>query len=372
MARILYKIENKINGKIYIGQTKVKRYKERMAAHCRKNGIDSLINRAIKKYGKESFVFDILVIVEDHMINETEIKAIKVFNSLAPHGYNLNGGGQGCLEPSPETREKFKKAKIGKKQTKEHVEARRKGMIGHIVSEETKRKIAESNKRKDYSGRATPESKLKQSITLKRKYASGEMKKKKKRSKGSNNKTGYLGVWLDKKRNKFIAEIICNGKKYYIGQFDTAEQAAYRYNEKAKELHKELAFLNDIPGNIEEIARLSMIKHPRPRPSTETIEKRRKMLLGQKRTPEQKTKYSEAFKGRIISEQQRKDISNTLKGNIPWNKGKKMSNEYCEIMKKAKQKYHKNKGDINEKTAIYNNGIMPSRFTLPRLFSNSH
>ncbi len=49
---------------------------------------------------------------------------------------------------SPETRKKIKEKLIGKRQSKKLIEKRRKGMIGHIVSLETKRKIGKANKGK--------------------------------------------------------------------------------------------------------------------------------------------------------------------------------------------------------------------------------
>lgn len=61
-----------------------------------------------------------------------------------------------------------------------------------------------------------------------------------------NNTTGYKGVYFDKSRNKFAAEITCSRKKYYIGRFQTAEEAAKAYNQKAIELFGEYAFLNPV------------------------------------------------------------------------------------------------------------------------------
>lgn len=51
-----------------------------------------------------------------------------------------------------------------------------------------------------------------------------------------NNKTGVKGVF--KVKGKFIAEICHEGKSYYIGCFDSIEDASTAYNEKAKKLHK--------------------------------------------------------------------------------------------------------------------------------------
>lgn len=61
-----------------------------------------------------------------------------------------------------------------------------------------------------------------------------------------NNSSGYKGVYFDKVRKRFQAEIMCGRKKYYLGRFDTAVEAAKAYNQKARELFGEYAFLNDV------------------------------------------------------------------------------------------------------------------------------
>lgn len=57
MLKSIYKITNTINQKVYIGQSihPIQRFSE----HCY-NDTDSLIHRAIKKYGKENFQFEII------------------------------------------------------------------------------------------------------------------------------------------------------------------------------------------------------------------------------------------------------------------------------------------------------------------------
>lgn len=86
-----YRITNKINGKKYIGITT--NFDNRVKQHCNQN-TNSLIHKAIQKYGKENFVFEILqegLSVEE--AEELEIETIKNENTLAPHGYNLAKGG---------------------------------------------------------------------------------------------------------------------------------------------------------------------------------------------------------------------------------------------------------------------------------------
>lgn len=42
---------------------------------------------------------------------------------------------------------------------------------------------------------------------------------------GSNNTSGALGVWFEKRRNAWVAEIKVDRRKIHIGQFDAFEDA---------------------------------------------------------------------------------------------------------------------------------------------------
>lgn len=89
--KAIYKIENLINHKIYIGQSihPEKRFQE----HCQKNTVyTSLINKAIQKYGINNFSFTILGWFEDY--NEKEKEYIQKFRSYTPYGYNIAKGGE--------------------------------------------------------------------------------------------------------------------------------------------------------------------------------------------------------------------------------------------------------------------------------------
>ena len=86
----LYKITNLINQKVYIGITND--YKRRWANHGLEN---SAISKAIRKYGKENFKFEVLfknVSIEE--IDELEKEQIKLHNCLVPNGYNVEKGGR--------------------------------------------------------------------------------------------------------------------------------------------------------------------------------------------------------------------------------------------------------------------------------------
>ena len=89
MKKAIYKITNKINNKIYIGQSS--QPKERFLQHCRNyKESRSLINKAIQKWGVENFDFEIIGWFEDY--NEKEKYYISYYGSISPNGYNLTTG----------------------------------------------------------------------------------------------------------------------------------------------------------------------------------------------------------------------------------------------------------------------------------------
>jgi group I intron endonuclease len=90
---IIYKIKNKLDGKLYIGQT-AKTLEERWKEHRNMSSNCRYLKAAIKLYGKENFEVSIIA----HCISETEMNYreayyIKLFKTLAPNGYNLTKGG---------------------------------------------------------------------------------------------------------------------------------------------------------------------------------------------------------------------------------------------------------------------------------------
>lgn len=86
MTTGIYKIENLINGKIYIGQSI--HIEKRWIEHCKQSS-HSLIGEAIKKYGKENFSFQIIEECSVDQLDEMEEKYIINYNSLVPNGYNI-------------------------------------------------------------------------------------------------------------------------------------------------------------------------------------------------------------------------------------------------------------------------------------------
>lgn len=87
----IYCFENKINGKLYIGQSQ--NIKERIRHHIKSK--DQLyIHKALRKYGIENFNFYILEFCDIDKLSELEMYYIQKYNAFE-NGYNLTKGGEG-------------------------------------------------------------------------------------------------------------------------------------------------------------------------------------------------------------------------------------------------------------------------------------
>lgn len=74
------------------------------------------LNSAIRKYGKNQFIVELLENCELSKMNELEIYYINFFNTLAPNGYNLSVGGKKCV--NLDTIEDHEKIKLNHKSNK--------------------------------------------------------------------------------------------------------------------------------------------------------------------------------------------------------------------------------------------------------------
>lgn len=92
----IYRFLNKINNKSYIGQSVniEQRYKDHVsrAFNSKSDEYNSLIHKAIRKYGLNNFSFEILEECKKEELNEKEKFWIKQYNSF-DNGYNLTTGG---------------------------------------------------------------------------------------------------------------------------------------------------------------------------------------------------------------------------------------------------------------------------------------
>ncbi len=153
---LIYKVVNKINGKVYIGQT-VRSFEERKSEHLRDVKIsknDSYFHNAIRKYGPENFVWEVFEecnTIEE--LNEKEEYWIKELNTIAPGGYNLQSGGlnKSCHE---ESKRKISKSlqgenhpRYGKKypEMSKRMSGENNPMYGKKRPEQSERMLGENN-----------------------------------------------------------------------------------------------------------------------------------------------------------------------------------------------------------------------------------
>lgn len=126
----IYKIENLVNGKVYIGQSKniEDRWIEGLKEGSKRSYNSHLLN-SVKKYGIENFSKE--VILETWDMDYWEKFFIQIYHSTDPKfGYNKTIGGQntGYGFYSDEVRDKIRQKAIGRK-----------------LTDETKHKISEAN-----------------------------------------------------------------------------------------------------------------------------------------------------------------------------------------------------------------------------------
>ena len=94
----IYKITNKANGKIYVGQSidieerwKQHRWK---AFNCNEVGYRSAIHAAMRKYGLDNFDYEVLELCAAEELDEKERYWISLLDCIIPNGYNILSGGQ--------------------------------------------------------------------------------------------------------------------------------------------------------------------------------------------------------------------------------------------------------------------------------------
>jgi hypothetical protein len=167
---------------------------------------------------------------------------------------NSTDGGEGTcgLKHSEETRKLISILKTGNEnmlghhhteETKKIISEKISEILkGRFPSEETKRKISESNKGKhqEWLGKKhKPESieKMKKSHTPEEKFKMMGIKRKNATSK-------YIGVSFDKARNKWTVRILINGKPKSLGRFDSEIEAAKIYDKYALLYYGDKAKLN--------------------------------------------------------------------------------------------------------------------------------
>ena len=129
---IIYILENKIDGKCYVGQT-TQLFAIRFGRHKRSK---SYFGNALRKYGVDNFNKILIENIPEEQLDELEKKYIQKHNSIYPNGYNLMDGGCKNKHHNEETRKKLSRILTGKATWNK----------GIPQTEEAKQKIGEANK----------------------------------------------------------------------------------------------------------------------------------------------------------------------------------------------------------------------------------
>lgn len=293
----IYKIENIVNHKVYIGQSR--HILNRLKAHLRKEE-NPYLRSAFQKYGLDNFSFE--VIKETWDMNYWEMFLICIYKSQDnDYGYNILPGGEGG--DSEVTRQSWKNPEIRRKRVESdkkvihtpewncHVgEAQR----GKIISEETKQKIREARVKQ---APISEESKRKQKQSINDYWNSEEGKKQKQinseKQKGSHTTKGKH--WY----HNGIKNIQC---------FECPD--------------------GFVPGRLGDFTQSEEVKQ-------------RKREIERNLTPEQREersrKLSAAHKGIVFTEERKRHISEAKKGKPGRKQTDNIRNKIAENMKGKKR-----------------------------------
>jgi group I intron endonuclease len=265
--RFIYLAKNLLNGKCYVGQTK--NFNERVKGHLKEadTGKGYAFHAAIRKHGKENFIFEVIEECDDEAANERERVWIDRFDSFK-RGYNLTSGGD-CFEFSEETLQKIRDANSNLSDEQKYI--RGSAYRGKHLSEEHKQKLREANK-----GKKPPP------------HSEETLRKMSESMKGKN-----TGPKSDEHRKK-LSEA---RRKWRLTEEQKAEINANR-KPVSEETRQKLSAVSKGRKRSEETRRKmseSQKGKPKPSPTQETIEKRRAKTKGKKWTEEQKQRMRESL-----------------------------------------------------------------------------
>jgi len=241
----VYKITNKINGKIYVGQSHKKR--------SMYLGSGNLIKAAVNKYGKENFIKEwIDQALTQEELDKKEIYWIKNLNAQDKNiGYNIADGGWNAFTMNDETKKKISETLKGKyvgenafrkgiKLSEEHKLAISEANKGRnkLVSEETRRKMSLSRigiKYSDNTRRKMSESHKGKKLSIRHKLKISESIKGRQFSAVSIEKIRKSN--MDKQQKHSIPVILENQDTGEILNFNNLSSAA-RYFDTSRHIVK--------------------------------------------------------------------------------------------------------------------------------------
>lgn len=151
---LIYQAKNLINGKCYIGQTihGIHDRKRNHLSYAKSDKDNTYFYNAINKYGKGNFKWIILEECISHInqLNWLEEFYIGYLETLCPNGYNSTTGGKNSI-PSDYTRRKRSETLMGHKLSDETKKKIGKKSKCRFVSKKTREKISKAHKDRNHS-----------------------------------------------------------------------------------------------------------------------------------------------------------------------------------------------------------------------------
>lgn len=153
----IYQITNTVNGKFYIGSTNSLVNRKRSHLYCLRHGVhgNSHLQNAFNKYGEQAFLFELIEYCQE---NELLMVEQKLIDERKPeYNQRVIAESNRGIKWTDETKRKWSKQRKGKplgpftEEHKRNISLSHIGNqwnVGHIVTPETREKIANSHRGK--------------------------------------------------------------------------------------------------------------------------------------------------------------------------------------------------------------------------------
>ena len=143
MTTGIYKIENIVNGKVYIGASK--NVERRWSDHRR--SVKSPIHSDLEALGEENFKFEVLLECPETMLAQWERDMICLYDADDPEkGYNSRDDRPYSLKMSETLKGRKLSDEVRRKLSEAHKEVRSKGFTGCKHTEESRHRMSEAHK----------------------------------------------------------------------------------------------------------------------------------------------------------------------------------------------------------------------------------